>query len=260
MTPSSTTRRLAHFLWHGQVEVGIVEGDHIIALDDDPAEDGPKSIIGALSNVRLLPPCTPQNIVAIGRNYRDHAIEMNAELPPEPLIFLKPLTSIIASGEAIVYPSWVSQQVEYEGELAVIIGRTCHRVREEDALLYVQGYTCANDVTARDLQRRDVQWTRGKGFDTFCPLGPVIAEGIDASDLALTTRVNGEVRQQGRTSDLLFGIPRLISHISATMTLRPGDVILTGSPAGVGPLKPGDVVDVEIEGIGTLRNPVVAGE
>jgi 2-keto-4-pentenoate hydratase/2-oxohepta-3-ene-1,7-dioic acid hydratase in catechol pathway len=203
---------------------------------------------------------TPNLIVAIGRNYADHAAQMNAEVPSEPLIFLKPNTSIIADGEAIVYPSWVSQKVEYEGELAVIISQTCYRVSEGDAMRYVLGYTCANDVTARDLQRKDGQWARGKGFNTFCPIGPTLVTDLDPSDLRLITRVNGNVQQDGRTSDLIFKIPRLIAHISAVMTLQRGDVILTGSPAGVGPIVPGDVVEVEIEGIGTLRNPVVAGE
>jgi len=203
---------------------------------------------------------TPRTIVAIGRNYADHAAEMQAEIPPEPLFFLKPITSVINSGDPIIYPTWVSQKVDYEGELAIIIGRTCYRVSEDDALEYIAGYTCANDVTARDLQRRDGQWTRGKGFNTFCPLGPVIVTNIDASDLRLITRVNGVVKQDGRTSDLIFKIPRLISHVSQVMTLSEGDVILTGSPAGVGPIVPGDVVEVEIEKIGVLSNPVVAGE
>lgn len=203
---------------------------------------------------------TPRTIVAIGRNYADHAAEMQAEIPPEPLFFLKPITSVINSGDPIIYPTWVSQKVDYEGELAIIIGRTCYRVSEDDALEYIAGYTCANDVTARDLQRRDGQWTRGKGFNTFCPLGPVIVTNIDASDLRLITRVNGVVKQDGRTSDLIFKIPRLISHVSQVMTLSEGDVILTGSPAGVGPIVPGDVVEVEIEKIGILSNPVVAGE
>jgi 2-keto-4-pentenoate hydratase/2-oxohepta-3-ene-1,7-dioic acid hydratase in catechol pathway len=252
---SSHIRRRVRLLWHGRLTTAFVEGGRIVALDDyTPVA------LGTLDSVRLLPPCQPQTIVAIGRNYAEHAAEQHAEVPQEPLIFLKPITSVIAAGEAIVYPSWVSQHVEYEGELAVVIGSPCYRVSEADALQYVRGYTIANDVTARDLQRRDGQWTRGKGFETFCPLGPVVAEGIDPSDLHLMTRVNGELKQDDRTSSLIFSIPRLISHVTAVMTLMPGDVILTGTPSGVGPIVPGDVVEVEIEGIGTLRNPVVAGD
>ena len=251
---------IARFIWHNTIETGLVADGAIQMLLGDLALDLPTRPLAKLENVRLLPPCEPRTIVCIGRNYHDHVVEHNAELPPEPLFFLKPLTTLIGSGEAIVYPSWVSSHVEYEGELAVVIGRTCYRVDEEDALDYVQGYTCANDVTARDLQRKDNQWTRGKGFDTFCPLGPVMVQDIDASDLAITTRVNGVVKQQARTSDLIFGIPRLISHVSAVMTLHEGDIILTGTPGGVGPVVPGDVIEVEIEGIGILRNAVVAGE
>ncbi len=252
--------RTARFLWHNEIETGIVEGDSIIALVDDMTLRTPSRPLAKLNEVKLLPPCEPRSIVCIGRNYREHAAQMQAEVPTEPLIFLKPITSLIASGDAIVYPTWASEKVEFEGELAVVIGRTCYRVSEDEAMDYVLGYTCANDVTARDLQRKDGQWTRGKGFNTFCPLGPVLAEDVDPSDLLLTTRVNGEVKQHARTSELVFPIPRLISHISQVMTLHHGDVILTGSPAGVGPLAPGDVVEVEIEGIGTLRNSVVAGE
>ena len=252
--------RTARFLWHNQIETGVVDGENIIALIDDLALEAGAHPLAKLSAVKLLPPCEPRTIVCIGRNYREHAAEMAEELPEEPLIFLKPVTSLIASGDAIVYPAWVSSNVHYEGELAVVIGRTCRRVEEDEALSYVLGYTIANDVTARDLQRKDGQWTRGKGFDTFCPLGPVLVEDIDPSDLAITTRVNGEVKQQSRTSALIFGLPRLISHVSQVMTLHTGDIILTGTPAGVGPVNPGDVVEVEIEGIGILRNPVVAGE
>ncbi len=248
--------RTARFLWHGQPQAGLVEDGEIVGVAGHFTHT---MRLGSLDSARLLPPCDPQTVVAIGRNYAEHAAQMQAEIPTEPLIFLKPVTSVIASGEPIVYPHWVSEKVEFEGELAVVIGQPCYRVAEADALRHVRGYTVANDVTARDVQRRDGQWARGKGFDTFCPLGPVLAEGIDPSDLRLVTRLNGEVKQDARTSDLIFPIPRLISHISACMTLMPGDVILTGSPAGVGPIQPGDVVEVEIEGIGILRNPVVAG-
>lgn len=260
MDTQEQAQGIARFIWRNSIETGIVAEGAIQMLAGDLALDLPSRPLARLENVRLLPPCEPSTIVCIGRNYHDHVVEQNAELPPEPIIFLKPLTTLIGSGDAIVYPSWVSSHVEFEGELAVVIGRTCYRVDEADALDYVQGYTCANDVTARDLQRKDNQWTRGKGFDTFCPLGPVMVQDIDASDLAITTRVNGMVKQSARTSDLIFGLPRLISHVSSVMTLHEGDVILTGTPGGVGPVQPGDVIEVEIEGIGILRNPVVAGE
>ncbi len=209
-----------------------------------------------MSNIERF---TPRSVLCVGRNYVEHAAQMQAEVPAEPLIFLKPVTSVIASGEAIVYPGWLSAKVEFEGELAVVIGKQCYRTDEDAAMDYVLGYTCANDVTARDLQRKDGQWSRGKGFDTFCPLGPVIAKNIDPHNLRLITRVNGVVKQDDTTAHLVFRIPRLISHISQFMTLSPGDVILTGSPAGVGPILPGDTVEVEIEHIGVLSNPVIAG-
>jgi 2-keto-4-pentenoate hydratase/2-oxohepta-3-ene-1,7-dioic acid hydratase in catechol pathway len=216
-----------------------------------------------LDQVRLLAPCQPSKIVALGKNYAAHAREMAAkgmssEVPSEPLIFLKPPSAVIGPGEAIVYPA-MSQQVDYEAELVVVIGRRAKSVAQGEARSYVLGYTCGNDVTARDLQKKDGQWTRGKGFDTFCPLGPWIVTNPDPANLHLETRVNGVVRQSGVTSDLIFGVEVLVSHISQIMTLEPGDVIMTGTPAGVGPLVPGDVVEVEIEGIGVLRNPVVAG-
>lgn len=252
--------RTASFLWHGQPEIGVVDGDRIIGLVSDLPIRLPAPTLARLDTARLLPSAEPRQIVAIGRNYRDHAAELGNPVPTEPLIFLKAVTSLIAHHEAIVIPSWVTQLVHFEGELAVVIGQTCYRVSEADALRYVQGYTIANDVTARDLQNKDGQWSRAKGFDTFCPLGPVLVEGLDAADLEITTRVNGIVTQHARTSELIFPLPRLISHISQVMTLQPGDVILTGTPAGVGPIVPGDTVEVEIEQIGILRNPVVAGE
>ncbi|SNS77798.1 2-keto-4-pentenoate hydratase/2-oxohepta-3-ene-1,7-dioic acid hydratase (catechol pathway) [Streptosporangium subroseum] len=212
----------------------------------------------SLSQVRLVAPMLPSKVLAIGRNYADHAREMGGEVPDEPLVFLKPSTSVIGSGEAISYPTALSQRVDYEGELAVVIGRLCREVPKERAHEVIFGYTCANDVTARDLQKKDVQFTRAKGFDTFCPLGPWIQTELDPSDLAITTSVNGEVKQSSRTSKLMHDIPALIAHVSAVMTLIPGDVILTGTPEGVGPLAIGDEVSVFIEGIGTLSNRVVS--
>ncbi len=209
-----------------------------------------------LAEVNLLAPVAPSKIVCVGRNYRDHAAELGNKMPDEPLLFLKPPSAIISSDESIVLPN-ASQQVEHEGELGVVMGRTARKLKEDDdPLAYVLGYTCVNDVTARDLQRKDVQFTRGKGFDTFCPVGPSIVGGLDPETLVVTTRVNGTVKQRGQTSDMAFPVDFLIRYISNIMTLLPGDLIATGTPAGVSAMKPGDVVEVEIEEIGILRNTV----
>jgi 2-keto-4-pentenoate hydratase/2-oxohepta-3-ene-1,7-dioic acid hydratase in catechol pathway len=208
-----------------------------------------------LEGATLLPPVLPGKIVCVGRNYADHAKELGNELPKEPLLFLKPPSTVIAPEGTIVRPG-VSERVDFEGELAIVIGRTATRVKADRWRDYVLGFTCANDVTARDLQHKDVQFTRAKGFDTFCPLGPAIETDLDVSNVRLTSRVNGETRQDARTSDMIFPCAFLLEYISAIMTLLPGDVILTGTPAGVGPLNAGDVVEVEIEGIGVLRNAV----
>jgi 2-keto-4-pentenoate hydratase/2-oxohepta-3-ene-1,7-dioic acid hydratase in catechol pathway len=199
----------------------------------------------------------PSKIIGIGVNYRAHAVEMGKGLPEEPLMFLKPRTAMIAAGVAIERPEGF-ERVDFEGELGVVIGQRAVRIPRDRALEYVLGFTCINDVTVRDLQKRDTQWTRAKGFDTFCPIGPRIVAGLDPSRLAIRTRVNGVVRQDSTTADLIFDVPTLIAFCSAHMTLEVGDVISTGTPAGVGNLAPGDVVEVEIEGIGTLRNPVIA--
>jgi len=212
-----------------------------------------------LTEVKLLAPVLPSKVVAIGRNYVEHAQEMGGQVPDEPLIFLKPSTSVIGNGDPIPYPA-ISQQVDHEGELAVVIGRLARRVAAEDAGKFILGFTCGNDVTARDLQQKDGQWTRAKGFDGFCPLGPWIETEIDPSDLALECRVNGEMRQAARTSRVAFGPNVLIEFITRVMTLLPGDVILTGTPAGIGPLQVGDRVEVDIEGIGVLENEVVKGD
>ena len=210
-----------------------------------------------LDDVRLLAPVLPSKVVAVGRNYADHAREMGAEPPGEPVLFLKPSTAVVGHGDPIAYPVKLTQRVDYEGELAVIIGRLCREVPAAQAAEVIFGYACANDVTARDLQARDGQWTRAKGFDTFCPLGPWIETDADPADLELTTVVNGDVRQQARTSQLLYDVPALVEYVSTVMTLLPGDVLLTGTPAGVGPLEDGDEVSVTIENIGSLRNTVV---
>jgi 2-keto-4-pentenoate hydratase/2-oxohepta-3-ene-1,7-dioic acid hydratase in catechol pathway len=210
-----------------------------------------------LDEVRLLTPVVPGKIVAIGRNYAAHARELGNEVPAEPIIFLKPSTAVIGPGEAIQRPADLSQRVDFEGELAVVIGKPAFGLAPEEAKDAIFGYTCANDVTARDLQAKDGQWARAKGFDTFCPLGPWIETDLDPGDLEITTTVNGEKRQQSRTSLLLHDIPALVSFVTSAMTLLPGDVLLTGTPEGVGPLEPGDEVSVTIENIGTLTNPVV---
>jgi 2-keto-4-pentenoate hydratase/2-oxohepta-3-ene-1,7-dioic acid hydratase in catechol pathway len=210
-----------------------------------------------LDEVRLLTPVVPGKIVAIGRNYAAHVQEMGNEIPAEPVIFLKPSTAVCDPGEAIQRPVDLSQRVDFEGELAVVIGKPTRRITPDQAADSIFGYTCANDVTARDLQSRDGQWARAKGFDTFCPLGPWIETDLDPADLEITTTVNGEKRQQSRTSLLLHHVPALISFVSSAMTLLPGDVLLTGTPEGVGPLEAGDEVSVTIENLGTLTNPVV---
>jgi 2-keto-4-pentenoate hydratase/2-oxohepta-3-ene-1,7-dioic acid hydratase in catechol pathway len=212
-----------------------------------------------LKQVKLHSPVVPGKIIAVGRNYVEHAKERGVDVPEIPLIFLKPPSSVIGPKHKIVLPPQ-SKQVDHEAELAVIIGKVGRWVPAERAMDYVFGYTAANDVTARDLQKLDGQWTRGKGFDTFCPLGPWIETEVDPADLLVQCRVNGEMRQMGSTRELVFPVQQLVAFISSVMTLNPGDVILTGTPAGIGPLNAGDVVEVEVEGIGVLQNPVAAQE
>jgi 2-keto-4-pentenoate hydratase/2-oxohepta-3-ene-1,7-dioic acid hydratase in catechol pathway len=237
-----------------------VEGDTAYPFDGEPWEISVPSSRGVqVAGLPLLPPCAPSKIVGVGKNYRAHIKEMKSDTPDEPLIFLKPPSSLLASGEPIVRPAGY-ERVDYEGELGVVIGRRAHEVKPEHAMSYVFGYTCVNDVTVRDLQKKDVQFTRAKGFDTFAPLGPCIATDLDPSTLRLCTRVNGEIKQQTDISDMVFDVPTLVVFISRVMTLLPGDVIATGTPSGVGNLRGGDVVDVEIEGIGTLHNPVIEEE
>lgn len=230
--------------------------EELILLKEPPfAGVRPSETRVPLGEVRLLTPATPSKIVAIGRNYVAHAKELGNEVPKEPLLFLKPPSALL-DPEGIIRLPPESQRVEHEAELAVVIGKRARRVSREDALNYALGYTCANDVTARDLQRRDVQFTRGKGFDTFCPLGPCLDTEVHHIPRRITCRVNGELRQNGITTDMVFGVAELLSYISQIMTLEPGDVILTGTPEGVGPLRSGDQVEIEIEGIGRLQNRV----
>lgn len=235
-----------------------VTDDSVIALiEGHPfGEWRPQGQVYRARDVELLAPVLPSKVVGIGRNYQAHVAEMNNVAPEEPLLFLKPNTSVIGPGTNIEIP-WQSEHVDHEAELAVVIGRMCRSVPKERVAEVIFGYTCANDVSARDLQKKDQQWARAKGFDSFCPLGPWIETEIEADALAVTCTVNGEVRQAGNTSDLIFDIPTLVAHVSEAMTLLPGDVILTGTPSGVGPLHAGDSVSVTIEGIGTLTNGVV---
>jgi 2-keto-4-pentenoate hydratase/2-oxohepta-3-ene-1,7-dioic acid hydratase in catechol pathway len=221
-------------------------------------EQGDTSDI-ALSDVRLLAPVESSKIVCIGRNYREHAKELNHPIPTEPLFFFKPPSSLIGPEQEIRRPTALSQRVDYEGELGVVIGKRCYRLRDdEDVRPYILGYTCVNDVTARDLQNKDSQWSRAKGFDTFCPVGPVVVDGLDPwKGVRVQTRVNGELKQNGVTTDFLFPLDVLIRFIAQVMTLEPGDLIATGTPVGVSPVKAGDTVEVTVEGVGSLRNPVV---
>jgi 2-keto-4-pentenoate hydratase/2-oxohepta-3-ene-1,7-dioic acid hydratase in catechol pathway len=257
--------RIARFSIDGNVAFGAVEGEG----SGDPAGLVLDIIKGIpytdfelsgtkvpLSKVRLLPPVLPNKVVAVGRNYAEHAAELGNEVPDAPITFFKPTTSVIGSGDAIEYPVF-SNDVQYEAELAVVIGRLCREVPRERVKDVIFGYTCANDVTARDTQKSEKQWARAKGFDTSCPLGPWVETELDPSDVTIQCTVNGEQRQLGRSSEMIRSIEDLIVHITEAMTLLPGDVILTGTPAGVGPLSIGDEVAVTIEGIGTLTNKVI---
>ncbi len=265
--------RIARFAQGDGVAYGVVEGEaaeagsdlglRITELYGHPfgVDPGGVRLTGhsfPLAEVRLLAPVLPSKVVAVDRNYASASAD--GELPPEPVLFLKPSTSVTGPGDAIKYPVKLTDRVDFEGELAVIIGRLCRQVPRERAEDVIFGYTCANDVTARDLQARDGQWTRAKGFDTFCPLGPWMETGTNPADLAITTTVNGAVRQQARTSELFWPVRDLIAHVSQVMTLLPGDVLLTGTPAGAGPLIDGDEVSVTIESIGTLTSRVVIGD
>jgi len=233
-----------------KIYTGRLVEKRIVPLE---GESFPREVV--LENVRLLAPCRPSKIVAVGLNYRDHAEELHLSLPEEPLLFLKPSTSIIGPEDTIMLPPQ-SERVDYEAELAVVIGKQARRITSDRAKDYILGYTCLNDVTARDLQNKDGQWTRAKGFDTFCPLGPWIETDLDPSDLAISLLLNGETKQQSRTSNLIFDVFRLVEFISHIMTLMPGDVIATGTTSGIGPMKDGDTVEVRIEGIGSLINHV----
>jgi 2-keto-4-pentenoate hydratase/2-oxohepta-3-ene-1,7-dioic acid hydratase in catechol pathway len=252
--------RLLRFRFADRIATGVSEygSDTIRVLKgtffEDPLPTGEEI---PFDDVRLLAPVLPSKAVCVGKNYAAHAAEFGMEVPEEPLVFLKPSTAVIGPHDPIrLLP--ISRRIDYEGELAVVIGRIGRNVRSEDAFKHILGYTCANDVTLRDLQKTDDQWARAKGFDGSCPLGPWIETDLDPTDVRVETRLNGEVRQAGQTSDMVFGVATLIEYITAFMTLLPGDVLLTGTPEGVGPLAAGDLVEVEVDGIGTLANPVQA--
>jgi 2-keto-4-pentenoate hydratase/2-oxohepta-3-ene-1,7-dioic acid hydratase in catechol pathway len=263
--------RIARFVVGEDPQFGVVTGDldeygeppedaTVVALSGDPLYVGVKLTDREhkLSDVRLLAPVLPRSkVVGIGRNYAAHAAEMGGEVPDEPLMFLKPNTSVVGPGEPVFYPPQ-TKELHFEGELAVVIGRICRDVPKERVDDVVFGYTVGNDVTARDLQRKDGQFTRAKGFDSFCPLGPWIETDLDTHDLRLQTRLNGDLVQDASTKDLIFDVPTVVAHVSSVMTLLPGDVILTGTPEGVGPMDVGDEVDVTVSGIGTLTNKVVS--
>jgi 2-keto-4-pentenoate hydratase/2-oxohepta-3-ene-1,7-dioic acid hydratase in catechol pathway len=251
--------KIVRFSTDNRPRYGILENERVRTITGAPfhaikltGESHP------VTAVRLRAPCTPSKIVALGVNYRSHAQEMKSQLPKNPLIFLKPSSAVIGPEDQIVYPP-TSLQVDYEGELAVVIRKRARGVTVEQAKDYILGYTCLNDVTARDLQRLDGQWTRAKGFDTFCPMGPWIETELDDTELDIETYRNGRLVQKGNTRDLVFGVPELVSFVSHVMTLLPGDVIATGTPGGVGPVQPGDTVEVRISQIGALHNRIVRG-
>ncbi|GAB3834960.1 fumarylacetoacetate hydrolase family protein [Kribbella italica] len=258
--------RIARFSVDDEPKYGLVETDDpeglvgtVAVLDSDPLYR-PVQLTGEvlqLADVRLLAPVIPRSkVVCVGRNYADHAAELGNDVPAEPMIFLKPNTSVIGPRDGIVYPEQTNN-LHFEGELAIVIGRICRDLPRERAEEVIFGYTIANDVTARDLQKSDGQWARAKGYDTFCPLGPWIQTDLDVSDVRVSTELNGEPKQDGRTSQFIFDIPEVLAYITSFTTLLPGDVVLTGTPAGVGPMLPGDEVAISVEGIGTLTNKVI---
>jgi 2-keto-4-pentenoate hydratase/2-oxohepta-3-ene-1,7-dioic acid hydratase in catechol pathway len=263
--------RYCRFQFNGQAQYGLVESvagrDAIVRILLTPPEEANGDMESLrtrrieaipLDEATLLVPVRPTKIACMGRNYREHAAELGHEVPKEPLIFFKPISSLLAPGGTVRRPK-ISERVDYEGELAAVIGRTCYQpAADEDIRKYILGYTCVNDVTARDLQNKEGQWARAKGCDTFCPTGPLVTDEIDPwAGVGVETRVNGAVRQQGNTRDFIFTLDAIIRHIAAAMTLFPGDLIPSGTPSGVGPVVAGDVMEVTVEGVGTLRNPVV---
>lgn len=241
------------------ISYGVADSEGVLVYNGSPfVAWEPTENVVPWPSVNLLSPVIPTKVLCVGKNYEDHAAELDGEVPDEPLIFMKPATSVIGTNANVVHPT-LSHEVHHEAELAAVISRPARNVKAEDASQYIFGYTAANDVTARDLQRKDGQWTRAKGFDTFCPLGPAIETELDPLErLSVVCKVNGEVRQAGFTSDMVFGVAEVLEYITAFTTLLPGDVILTGTPAGVSKVEPGDLMEVEVDGIGTLTNRLVA--
>lgn len=246
----------------GEILEGVVQGDEVEEISGlDPMLHGGRRVGGKrkLKEVQLQPWGHARKIVAVGKNYLDHAKEMKGEVPRQPLIFMKPTSGLLGHGQAIVLPPQsVSKEVHYEAELAVVIGKRLRRASEAECAKAIAGVTCLNDVTCRDIQRAEGQWTRAKGFDTFCPVGPWVSVGLDWSDLRVQAKVNGAVKQDGRSKDQIFPLPHLLAFICAGMTLEPGDIVSTGTPAGVGPLQAGDTIEIEVQGVGVLRNEVRA--
>ncbi|MBI5969552.1 MAG: fumarylacetoacetate hydrolase family protein [Deltaproteobacteria bacterium] len=255
--------KICRYSYDGPARMGVVKGNVVYRMEEDPATgrftgEIMRGEVKLLDQVKLLPPVTPTKIVAIGLNYKAHAAEFGKPLPETPMLFLKPSTAVIGHNDAIVYPSHMSHRVDYEGELAVVVGRKAKDVPVDKAQDYILGYTCINDVTARDLQGKDVQFTRAKGFDTFAPIGPWVETDIDPLNVRIETWLNGEKKQDTSTKDMIFNVYELFSFVSQVMTLVAGDVIATGTPSGIGKMAPGDSVEVIIEGIGTLKNIVAA--
>lgn len=243
------------------ITYGVADSEGVLVYQGSPfVAWEPTEVVVPWPNVTLLSPVIPTKVLCVGKNYEDHASEMDGEVPEEPLVFMKPATAVIGPNANVIHPK-VSTELHHEAELAVVIGKPARNIAAEDASQYIFGYTAGNDVTARDLQRKDGQWTRAKGFDTFCPLGPAIETELDPLErLAVICRVNGEVRQAGFTSDMVFGVAEILEFVTAFTTLLPGDVLMTGTPSGVGRVEPGDLMEVEVDGIGTLANRVVAAQ
>jgi 2-keto-4-pentenoate hydratase/2-oxohepta-3-ene-1,7-dioic acid hydratase in catechol pathway len=249
--------KLVRFQVRGRTACGILHGEEVTELEGDFFGFLKKlTTVQALAGVKLLAPCVPSKIVAVGLNYRDHARELGLTVPDTPIIFLKPPTAVIGPGDIIQYPG-TSSQVDYEAELGIVIKDRVKGIRPEDAHKHILGYTCANDVTARDLQKKDGQWTRAKSFDTFCPVGPWIETALEPDDVLVESFLNGSRRQSSRTSEFIFTVGHLVSFISQVMTLYPGDLVITGTPSGIGPMAPGDEIEVRIEGVGSLKNVVM---
>jgi 2-keto-4-pentenoate hydratase/2-oxohepta-3-ene-1,7-dioic acid hydratase in catechol pathway len=251
--------RLYRVLHEGRAEFALTSDDKVLTLLSDAPWYGGSAVGHAvpLEGAKLLAPVTPSKILCVGRNYAAHARELGNEVPKEPLLFLKPPSALCASGDAITYPRAMSERVEYEAEIGIVIGTRLKDASPDEARFGIYGITCVNDVTARDLQKKDVQFTRAKGFEGFCPVGPCVESEFDLANLTVTARVNGEVRQHGHSRDMVFPIAELVSYMSRVMTLEPGDLISTGTPEGVGPLVPGDTVEIEVSSVGVLRNAVV---